>query len=165
MVQLSQTSWQEFTLANVKESLTYAPMNMAIDSNPILYYTLPKELVSGEKIKYTLVIGFKIISWTGIVSAINEEGKLMVRLDEGPFRGFTATHLFETEGSLTACHDEFTFQGITEIPEKSFESLMQKAHIVYAIESRKDAREIILAHEAKKQTQTFESLESSATAG
>lgn len=152
-------------MANVKETLTYAPMNVAIGKSPILYYTLPKQLVAGEIVKYTLAVGFKVISWTGIVSAINEEGKLMVRLQEGPFRGFTATHLFEDEGNLTACHDEFTFQGVADIPEKSFEAIIQKANVVYAIESRKDTREIILAHEAKKQTQTFESLESSATAG
>ena len=162
---MSQTSWQEFSLANVKETLTYAPMNLAISANPILHYTLPKQLAAGETIKYTLVAGFKIISWTGIIGAINDEGKLMVRLGEGPFRGFTATHFFEAEGSYTVCHDEFTFQGITDIPEQSFEALINKANVVYAIESRKDAREIILAHEAKKQTQTFESLESSATAG
>lgn len=165
MVQLSQTSWQEFTLADVKESLSYAPMNVAIGSTPVLYYSLPKELVAGETIKYTFVIGFKVISWTGIISAINEEGTLMVRLNEGPFRGFTATHLFEEDGCNTACHDEFTFQGITGIPEKTFEALVQKAHVVYAIESRKNAREIHLAIEARKKTQSFESLESSATAG
>lgn len=165
MVQMSQTSWQEFSLANVKETLSYAPMNLTLGASPILHYTLPKEIAAGETIKYTLVAGFQVISWTGIIGAVSEDGKLMVRLGEGPFRGFTATHFFESEGSLTACHDEFTFQGITDIPEKSFEAIIQKANVVYAIESRKDTREIILAHEAKKQTQTFESLESSATAG
>lgn len=165
MVQLSQTSWQEYTLTNVKESLTYMPLNVTISQNPVLYYTFPKKLVAGEIIKYNLVIGFKIISWTGIISAISEKGKLMIRLDEGPFRGFTATHSFETEGSLTVCHDEFTFQGITGIPENSFENLIKKGHVVYTIESRKAMREIILSHESKKQTQTFDSLESSITAG
>lgn len=164
MVQMSQTSWQEFSLANVKETLSYAPLNLTIGASPVIYYTLPMNLVSGEKVQYTLVAGFKVISWTGIIGAINE-GKLLVRLESGPFRGFTASHMFEADGSLTACYDEFTFQGFTDIPEKTFEALINKAHVVYAIESRKAAREVMLSVETKKQTQSFESLESSATAG
>lgn len=164
MVQMSQTSWQEFSLANVKETLTYAPMNLAVGATPVIHYTLPKDICAGEKVEYTLVAGFKVISWTGIIGAINE-GKIVVRLEKGPFRGFTATHFFEADGSLTACYDEFTFQGFTDIPEQTFEALVKKAQVVYAIESRKAAREIRQAIEAKKQTQSFESLESSATAG
>ena len=50
---MSQTSWQNSPLAEIKEILTYAPMNLAIGTTPVLHYTLPKELVAGEKIKYT----------------------------------------------------------------------------------------------------------------
>ena len=164
MVQMSQTSWQDFSLADVKEILTFAPLNLAIGANPVLHYTLPKELVAGEKIKYTIVAGFKIISWTGIIGAVTGN-KLMVRLEKGPFRGFTATHWFEAEGGFTACSDEFTFQGFTDISESEFKDLIDKTHVIYALRSRKAAQEIELAVEAKKQTQSFESLDSSATAG
>ena len=164
MVQMRQTSWQDISLADVKEILTFAPLNLAIGANPVLHYTLPKELVAGEKIKYTLVAGFKTITWTGIIGAINE-GKLMVRLEKGPFRGFPATPWYEAEGSFTACCDEFTFQGFTDISESTFKDLIDKTYVIYAMDSRKAAREVELSVEAKKQTQSFESLDSSATAG
>jgi hypothetical protein len=165
MVQMSQTSWQDFSLADVKEILTFAPLNLAIGANPVLHYTLPRELAAGEKIKYTIVAGFKTISWTGIIGAINE-GKLMVRLRKtARSAAFTATHWYEAEGSFTACCDEFTFQGFTDIAESEFKDLIDKTHVIYALRSRKAAQEIELAVEAKKQTQSFESLDSSATAG
>ena len=161
---MSQTSWQDFSLADVKEILTFAPLNLAIGANPILHYTLPKELVAGEKIKYIWAAILGEIVGTGIIGAINE-GRLMVRLEKGPFRGFTATHWYEAEGSFTACCDEFTFQGFTDISESEFKDLIDKTHVIYALRSRKAAQEIELAVEAKKQTQSFESLDSSATAG
>lgn len=164
MVQFSQTSWQEYSLANVLETLRFAPMNLAIGKNPTIYYTLPKSLDQGEIVKYTVVAGFKKITWTGIVAA-SSENKVTVRLEKGPFRGFTATHQFSSEGNLTSCNDIFSFQGFNDFPEEVFADLMDKAGVVYAIASRKAAREIILAVESKKQTQSFEALDNAATAG
>lgn len=164
MVQFSQTSWQEYSLANVLETIRFAPMNLAMVKNPMIYYTLPKSLDAGEIVKYTVVAGFNKISWTGIIAA-SSESKVTVRLDKGPFRGFTATHQFTSEGNLTSCNDTFSFQGFSEFPEDVFANLMDKAGVVYAIASRKAAREIILAVESKKQTQSFEALDNAATAG
>lgn len=164
MVQYSQTSWQEYTLANMLETLRYAPMNVTIGSAPLLFYTLPKALEAGEIVHYTVMVGFKKISWTGLISAVNGN-KVMVRLNEGPFRGFNASHEFTDEGNLTCCYDEFAFQGFNEFPEEVFANVMDKASIVYAVASRKDARDIILAIENKKKTQGFEAIDQSATAG
>lgn len=164
MVQMNQTSWQEYSLTDVMDILSFPPMNLAISTDPILHYILPKRIAPGAIIKYNLAVGFKVISWTGIISAINGS-QVMVRLEKGPFRGFMAKHEFEEEGNITSCIDSFTFQGFTEFSEESFSALINKAHIVYALESRKEFREIRLAVEARKKTQSFESLESSATAG
>ena len=71
MVQFSQTSWQEYTLANMLETMRYAPMNVTIDKNPVIHYTLPKALEAGEIVRYTVVVGFRKISWTGKISSIN----------------------------------------------------------------------------------------------
>ena len=54
MVQFSQTSWQEFSLPNVLETLRYAPLNLAIGKTPLLHYVFPKELVPGATIRYHL---------------------------------------------------------------------------------------------------------------
>ena len=164
MVQLSQTSWQEYSLPNVMETLQYAPMNIQIGKSPFLHYTLPKELVAGASVNYNIQCGFKSIKWTGIISSVNEN-KITVRLGNGPFRGFTASHQFVSEDSLTACYDEFSFQGFTTIPEETFAAIISKAQVVYAMNARKDARNIILALESQKKTQSFEALDQSATAG
>ena len=110
------------------------------------------------------MVGFHKISWTGRISAINN-GKIMVRLDKGPFRGFNASHMFTDEGNMTACYDEFSFQGFSEFPEDAFAKVMESASIVYAIASRKDTREALAAIESKKQTQGFNAIDQSATAG
>ena len=89
----------------------------------------------------------------------------MVRLDKGPFRGFNASHQFTDEGNMTACYDEFSFQGFSEFPEEAFAKVMDNASIVYAIASRKDTREALAAIESKKQTQGFNAIDQSATAG
>lgn len=146
------------------ETMRYSPMNLTMGTNPILHYTLPKQLESGETVRYTVMVGFKKISWTGLISAINN-GKIMVRLDKGPFRGFTATHEFIDEGNMTACYDEFSFQGFSDFPEETFSKVMASASIVYAVTSRKDAREAILAIESKKKTQGFTAIDQAATAG
>ena len=164
MVQYSQTSWQEYTLANLLETMRYAPMNVTIGKSPVVHYTLPKAIEAGEIVRYTVVVGFRKICWTGRISAINK-GKIMVRLDKGPFRGFNASHEFVDEGNLTACYDEFSFQGFSEFPEEAFAKAMDKASIVYAIASRKDARDTLAAIESKKQTQGFSAIDQSATAG
>lgn len=164
MVQLSQTSWQEYSLPNVMETLQYAPMNLQISKNPILHYTFPRELVPGSSVNYNIQCGFKSIKWTGIISSVNEN-KITVRLGNGPFRGFTANHQFVSEDSLTACYDEFSFQGFTTIPEETFAAIISKASVVYGINARKDTRNLILAMESQKKTQSFEALDQSATAG
>ena len=92
MVQYSQTSWQEYTLANLLETMRYAPMNVTIGKSPVIHYTLPQAIEAGEIVRYTVMVGFHKISWTGRISAINN-GKIMVRLDKGPFRGFNASHI------------------------------------------------------------------------
>ena len=164
MVQLSQTSWQEFSLKNVLETLQYAPMNLTMGKNPQLHYTFPKNLEPGATVRYNLQWGFKTLKWTGIVSSV-KENKITVRLGEGPFRGFTAKHSFVDEGNMTACYDEFSFQGFTNIPEETFASIMASASVVYAIFARKDTRDIVLSVESQKKTQAFESLDLGATAG
>ena len=164
MVQYSQTSWQEYTLANLLETMRYAPMNVTIGKVPVIHYTLPQAIEAGETVRYTVMVGFRKISWTGRISAINN-GKIMVRLDKGPFRGFNASHMFTDEGNLTACYDEFSFQGFTNIPEETFASIMASASVVYAIFARKDTRDIVLSVESQKKTQAFESLDLGATAG
>ena len=146
------------------ETLQYAPMNIQIGKSPLLHYTLPKELVAGASVNYNIQCGFKSIKWTGIISSVNEN-KITVRLGNGPFRGFTASHQFVSEDSLTACYDEFSFQGFTTIPEETFAAIISKAQVVYAMNARKDARNIILALESQKKTQSFEALDQSATAG
>ena len=164
MVQLSQTSWQEFSLKNVLETLQYAPMNLTMGKNPQLHYTFPKNLEPGATVRYNLQWGFKTLKWTGIVSSV-KENKITVRLGEGPFRGFTAKHSFVDEGNMTACYDEMSFQGFTDIPEEVFAEIIDKANIVYGIYSRKDTRDVMLAYEAQKKTQSSEALDQSATAG
>ena len=146
------------------ETMRYAPMNMTIGNNPVIHYTLPKALEAGEVVRYTVVVGFRKICWTGRISSINN-GKILVRLDKGPFRGFNATHEFTDEGNLTACYDEFSFQGFSEFPEETFAKVMANASIVYAVASRKDMRDALLAIESKKQTQGFAAIDQSATAG
>ena len=164
MVQYSQTSWQEYTLANLLETMRYAPMNVTIGKSPVVHYTLPKAIEAGEIVRYTVVVGFRKICWRGRISAINK-GKIMVRLDKGPFRGFNASHEFVDEGNLTACYDDFSFQGFSEFPEEAFAKVMDNASIVYAVASRKDARDTLAAIESKKQTQGFSAIDQSATAG
>ena len=164
MVQISQTSWQEYTLANMLETMRYAPMNMTISKTPVIHYTLPRTLEAGEIVRYNVIVGFKKISWTGRISAINNK-QIMVRLDKGPFRGFNASHEFVDEGNLTGCYDKFSFQGFNEFPEQTFAKVMSDASIVYAVASRKDTRDALLAIESKKQTQGFSAIEQSATAG
>ena len=164
MVQFSQTSWQEYTLANMLETMRYAPMNVTIDKNPVIHYTLPKALEAGEIVRYVVVVGFRKISWTGKISSINN-GKILVRLDQGPFRGFNASHEFTDEGNLTGCYDEFSFQGFSDFPEETFAKVMASASIVYAVASRKDTRDMLLSIESKKQTQGFSAIHQSATAG
>ena len=146
------------------ETMRYAPMNMTIGNNPVIHYTLPKALEAGEIVRYTVVVGFRKICWTGRISSFNN-GKILVRLDKGPFRGFNATHEFTDEGNLTACYDEFSFQGFSEFPEETFAKIMASASIVYAVASRKDMRDALLAIESKKQTQGFVAIDQSATAG
>ena len=66
---------------------------------------------------------------------------------------------------MTACYDEMSFQGFTDIPEETFAAIMDKVSIVYGIYARKDTRDMMLAYEAQKKTQSIEALEQSATAG
>ena len=164
MVQFSQTSWQEFSLPNVLETLQYAPLNLTIGKNPLLHYTLPKELEAGATIKYQLQYGFKVIRWTGIISSI-KDNSITVRLDQGPFRGFTANHKFVSEGHMTACYDELSFQGFTTVPEETFAEIVSNANLVYGIFARKAARDVYLAVESRKKTQSFDALDIGATAG
>ncbi|MCQ2088832.1 MAG: hypothetical protein MJY93_01150 [Fibrobacter sp.] len=139
-------------------------MNIQIGKTPLLHYTLPKELVAGSSVNYYIQCGFKSIKWTGIISSVNEN-KITVRLGNGPFRGFTASHQFVSEDSMTACYDEFSFQGFTTIPEETFAAIISKTSVIYAMNARKDARNIIMALESQKKTQAFEALDQSATAG
>ena len=164
MVQFSQTSWQEFSLPNVLETLQYAPLNLTIGKTPILHYIFPKELTAGATIKYHLQCGFKAIRWTGIISSV-KENEFTVRLGQGPFRGFTASHKFVPEGHMTACYDEMSFQGLIGIPEETFAGIIASTNLVYGIFARKDTRDVMLSFESQKKTQAFESLDLGATAG
>lgn len=164
MVHFSQTSWQEYTPANLLGTLQFAPMNVSVGKDPVVYYVLPKALEAGSEIKYVVMVGFNKISWTGTVSSVNDN-KITVRLKNGPFRGFNAMHEFAADGSLTCCYDEFSFQGFSEFTEEMFADVMNRANLVYAIPGRKNTREVLAAIESKKQTQSFEALDQAATAG
>ena len=170
MVQFSQTSWQYGTLSDTLDILRYAPMSLPIGTNVVLYYTLPKTIESGEFIRYTIMAGFRKLSWTGIIGAVTP-GKtsnvveIAVRLGEGPFRGFTATHTFDSVKGMTTCFDNLTFQGCKDFAEDTFAIVMNSASLVYAMKAREMAREQIAIVEAKKKTQAFEALDQSATAG
>ncbi len=170
MVQFSQTSWQNGSLADTLDIMRYAPMTLTVGVNAVLYYTLPKTIESGEFIRYTIVAGFRKVSWTGIIGAVNtsdsnREFEIAVRLGEGPFRGFTAKHKFNSENGITTCIDDMTFQGCKDFAEDTFSIVMASARMVYAIPARAMAREQIAFVEAKKKTQAFEALNQSATAG
>ena len=164
MVQFSQTSWQEFSLPNVLETLQYAPLNLTIGKSPLLHYIFPKELAAGASIRYQLQNGLRVIRWTGIISSV-KDNQITVRLGQGPFRGFTASHKFVSEGHMTACYDEMSFQGFIGIPEDAFAGIIANANLVYGIFARKDTRDVMLAIESQKKTQAFESLDMGATAG
>ena len=170
MVQFSQTSWQNGTLSDTLDILRYAPMTLSVGTNAVIYYTLPKSIEPGEFIRYTIVAGFRKISWTGIIGAVNA-GKtenvieIAVRLGDGPFRGFTAKHKFDSYKGITTCFDDMTFQGCKDFAEDTFSIVMASASMVYAISAREMAREQIAFVEAKKRTQAFEALDQSATAG
>ena len=164
MVQFSQTSWQEFSLPNVLETLQYAPLNLTIGKSPLLHYVFPKELAAGASIRYQLQNGLRVIRWTGIISSV-KDNQITVRLGQGPFRGFTASHKFVSEGHMTACYDEMSFQGFIGIPEDAFAGIIANANLVYGIFARKDTRDVMLAIESQKKTQAFESLDMGATAG
>lgn len=56
MVQFSQTSWQEYSLANLLETLSCAPMKVAVGTTPVIYYTLPETLEKGDVVKYTMMV-------------------------------------------------------------------------------------------------------------
>ena len=170
MVQFSQTSWQYGSLASTLDILRYAPMTLSVGVNAVLYYTLPKKIESGEFIRYTIVAGFRKVSWTGIIGAVNSSEtnhsfEIAVRLGEGPFRGFTAKHKFESANNVTACFDDMTFQGCKDFAEDTFSIVMASACMVYAFPARAKAREQIAFVESKKKTQEFEALNQSATAG
>lgn len=170
MVQFSQTSWQYGTLSDTLDIMRNAPMSLSVGKNAVLYYTLPKSIEPGEFIRYTIVAGFRKLSWTGIIGAVNA-GKtnnvieIDARLGEGPFRGFTAKHKFDSVKGITTCFDDMTFQGCKEFAEDTFSIVMASASMVYAISAREMAREQIAFVEAKKKTQSFEALDQSATAG
>ena len=55
--------------------------------------------------------------------------------------------------------------GEEDIPEEVFAEIIDRANIVYDIYSRKDTRDVMLAYEAQKKTQSIEALDQSATAG
>ena len=164
MVLLTQTSWQEFSLSNVLETLKYAPLNLSIGKSPILHYTFPNGINAGAIVIYKLQYGFRVVKWTGVVSSV-KDNCITTRLDEGPFRGFTATHEFLSEGNLTACYDRMSFQGFTGISEEAFERVIADTSIVYGIFARKAAREITLSVESRKKTQAFEALDQNASVG
>lgn len=139
-------------------------MNLTIGKTPLLHYVFPQELAPGATIRYHLQCGFKAIKWTGIISSV-KENQVTVRLGQGPFRGFTGSHKFAPEGHMTACYDEFSFQGFIGISEEVFAGLMANANLVYGIFARKDTRDVMLSIESQKKTQAFESLDLGATAG
>ena len=115
--------------------------------------------------RYSLHVAPGYRSWRNRPLHGNGRFPQMVRLDKGPFRGFNASHQFTDEGNMTACYDEFSFQGFNEFPEETFAKVMDSASIVYAIASRKDTRDALAAIESKKQTQGFNAIDQSATAG
>ena len=161
MVTFSQTAWFETSKEEVLETLQVAPIQLNVTGTPIVHYHMPEGAHTGAVIHYHLVAGFSRTSWTGIISA-TQDNQITVRLGEGPFRGFNAKHLVKNEGNLAVFYEELSFQG----EDDSFRSELEKARILYALPERRKTREILMAIEAKKKTKAFESLDSfGSTAG
>ena len=47
------------------ETMRYAPMNVTIGKAPVVHYTLPQSIEAGEIVRYTVMVGFRKITWTG----------------------------------------------------------------------------------------------------
>ena len=161
MVTFSQTAWFETSKEEVLEILRVAPLHLNVTGSPIIHYHMPEGAHTGAAIHYHLVAGFNRTSWTGIISAM-QENEITVRLGEGPFRGFNGKHLIKNDGNLAVFYEELSFQG----EDDSFRSELEKSRILYAMPERKKTREMLMVIEAKKKTKAFESLDSfGSTAG
>lgn len=150
MYRLAQTSWYEYSKERILEWMKVAPISLDIKNAPSLYFYFPEGFGQGAEVRYVLNCGLKRLRWLGVVSC-STESDVTVRLQKGPFRGFTAKHSFTREGAMTACEDLLEFQGE---PEELREAL-KGTSVRYEFEARDVALQVHLAYEKEKQTGMF----------
>lgn len=160
MVKFTQTSWFEYSCERVMEWMRVAPLRIDAGEKAVLSFYFPDGFGKSATVHYSLCDGMHRLQWTGIISSSNEK-ELTVRLEEGPFRGFTAKHSFKMDGALTICDDQLEFQG----EPAGLQQAMDKAQIRYELESRAKAFEIAMRFEKEKKTGAFAAINNSATAG
>ena len=160
MVKLTQSSWFEYSKERVLEWMGVAPLSLETRENAILYYYFPEGYARSASVRYVLFYGTHRVQWTGIVSSSTEDS-ITVRLDKGPFRGFNATHSFLRDGALTLCDDSLEFQGEPEELSK----ILEKCSLLYALDSREKALDVILKFQKEKKTGAFAAVQGSMTAG
>lgn len=160
MVRLTQSSWYEYSKERILEWMTVAPISLSVQESPSLYFYFPEGLVKSAPVRYTLVCGARHLKWVGCISSVKDD-ILTVRLSEGPFRGFTAKHVFKMDGALTVCEDTLEFQG----EDDSFKEAVEAASIRYEFELRAKAYETLLKLQKEKRTGAFTALRGSAFAG
>ena len=160
MVKLTQSSWFEYSKKRVLEWMGVAPLSLETRENAILYYYFPEGFARSAPVRYALFYGVQRLQWTGIVSSATEDS-FTVRLDQGPFRGFTAIHSFIQDGALTLCDDSFEFQG----ESSELTSILERASVLYVLNSREKALDILLQVQKEKKTGTFAAIQAPISAG
>lgn len=150
MYRLAQTSWYEYSKERILEWMKVAPVSLDIKNSSSLYFYFPEGQGKGAEVRYVLNCGLRRLRWTGVVSCSTEDA-VTVRLQKGPFRGFTAKHSFIREGAITACEDQLEFQGEPE----ELREVLKGASVRYEFEARDASLQVHLAHEKEKQTGFF----------
>ncbi len=153
MVKITQSSWFDYSKERILEWMTVAPFSVTHSETPTLLYSFPAGITKSALVHYTLFCGARRLQWTGMVSSC-DENEVTVRLNEGPFRGFSATHSFKRDGALTLCDDTLDFQGETEELHQKLES----ATVVYNLDSRAHTFETVLKIQKERQTGKFEAI-------
>lgn len=160
MVKLTQSSWFEYSKERVLEWMGVAPLSLEAKDTAILYYYFPEGFSRSASVRYVLFHGIHRLQWTGIISSATED-EITVRLDKGPFRGFTAKHSFLRDGALTQCDDFLEFQGEPEELSK----VLENSSLLYVLNSRKKALDVMLKFQKEKKTGVFAAVQNPIAAG